>query len=153
MTAIHAHDRPIGPAVAPHPGYLLAPGRALMSIVFLMSGFGKIVGFSTMVGYASAKGLPAPKVMIALAAAAELAGGLSLLLGFLTRAGAFGLFLFLIPTTLVFHNFWVETDPMMHQMQMVNFLKNLAIMGGLLAIAAQGAGPLSIDAMRRRSTV
>lgn len=153
MTAIHAHDRPIGPAVTAHPGYLLVPGRVLMSIIFLMSGFGKIVGFSTMVGYASAKGLPAPKVMIALAAAAELAGGLSLLFGFLTRIGALGLFLFLIPTTLLFHNFWVETDAMMHQMQMVNFLKNLAVMGGLLAIAAQGAGPLSIDAVRRRSTV
>jgi putative oxidoreductase len=94
---------------------------------------------------------PAPKATLALAIFAELAGGLSLLLGFLTRIGAVGLFIFLIPTTLLFHNFWAAPEAQ-HQEQMVNFLKNLAVMGGLLMVVAYGAGPLSIDsAMRKRA--
>lgn len=137
------------PSVPSSATWLAVPGRLLLSIIFLMSGVGKIAGWSMMAGMMATK-VPAPKVMLGLAIFAELAGGLSLLLGFLTRVGALGLFIFLIPTTLLFHNFWAAPEAQ-HQEQMVNFLKNLAIMGGLLMAAAHGAGPLSIDsAMRKR---
>jgi len=130
------------------PGILAVPGRVLMSIIFLLSGFGKIANFSYMAGYMESKGAPAPKVLLAIAAAAELVGGLSLLLGLWSRVGALGLFVFLIPTTLMFHNFWAA--PAADQMnQQIHFLKNVAIMGGLLMIAAYGPGSFSIDSARR----
>ena len=72
-------------------------------------------------------------------------GGLALLLGFHTRAAALLLFLYLIPTTLVFHNFWAY-PPEQQQLQMIMFLKNLAIMGGLGMLVSFGPGPLSLDA-------
>lgn len=128
--------------------WLAAPGRVLMSIIFLLSGWMKVAHWSMMTGFMGSR-MPAPKVMLALAIFAELAGGLSLLLGFLGRVGAIGLFLYLIPTTLIFHNFWAA-DAAHRQDQMINFLKNLAIMGGLLVVAAYGAGPLSIDRAMRR---
>ena len=127
---------------------LAVPGRLLLSAIFLISGFGKITAFSAMAGMMASK-LPAPKLMLALAIVAEIGGGLSLLLGLLSRLGALGLFVYLIPTTLLFHNFWAA-DAAHHQEQLINFLKNLAIMGGLLMVIAHGAGPLSIDAAMRR---
>jgi putative oxidoreductase len=130
--------------------FLAVPGRLLLSAIFLMSGFGKITAFSAMAGMMASK-MPAPKLMLALAIVAEIGGGVSLLLGFLSRLGALGLFVYLIPTTLLFHNFWAA-DAAHQQEQLINFLKNLAIMGGLLMVIAHGAGPLSIyAAMRRRA--
>ena len=131
--------------------FLAVPGRVLMSVIFLLSGFGKLTHFSMYAGFMASK-MPAPKVMLALAAFAELAGGLSLLLGLWSRIGALGLFVFLIPTTLTFHNFWAA-DSAQYQEQFIHFLKNVAIMGGLLMVAAHGAGPLSIDAAGRRRRV
>jgi putative oxidoreductase len=116
----------------------------------LLSGFGKVANFSYMAGVMESKGAPAPKVLLAIAACAELIGGLSLLLGLWSRVGALGLFVFLIPTTLMFHNFWAVAG-MEHMNQQAHFLKNLAIMGGLLMVGAYGPGPLSIDHARRRS--
>lgn len=130
--------------------YAAVPGRVLLSTIFLLSGFGKVTTFGGTVAYAASAGVPAPKLMIAIAAAAELIGGLSLLLGAFARIGAGGLFLFLIPTTIVFHNFWAAPDAQAHLQQFVHFLKNLAIMGGLLMVVAAGPGPLSVDAARRR---
>jgi len=151
MTVAHASHPS---ASAPHagsfaPGLLAVPGRFLISVIFLLSGFGKIANFSNMAGYMASKGAPAPKVLLAIAAAAELAGGLSLLLGLWTRVGALGLFVFLIPTTLMFHNFWAVAAGMEQMNQQAHFLKNLAIMGGLLMVAAYGPGPLSLDSTRR----
>jgi putative oxidoreductase len=68
--------------------------------------------------------------------------------GFLTRIGALGLFVYLIPTTLLFHNFWALTD-VAAQMQMVHFFKNLPIMGGLAMLVAHGPGRYSLDAKLR----
>lgn len=123
--------------------WLVVPGRLLICIIFLMSGSMKITHWSMMAGFMASK-MPAANLMLALAIFAELAGGLSLLLGFLGRLGALGLFIYLIPTTLIFHNFWA-VDAAHQQEQMINFLKNLAIMGGLLMMI-HGSGPLSIDA-------
>ena len=125
--------------------YLSPLGRLLMSLIFLLSGFGKFAQFSMMVGFAQSKGMPAPQAAIAIAAVIELVGGLALLVGFKARWTALILALFLVPTTLVFHNFWAVTDPMQHQEQFVNFLKNVAIIGGLLTVVAHGAGGISVD--------
>jgi putative oxidoreductase len=94
-------------------------------------------------------GMPAVPLLLGLATLAEIVCGLALLLGFQTRAASLLLFLYLIPTTLIFHNFWAEQRPE-QQKQMINFLKNLAIMGGLLKFAAEGARGLSLDAILLR---
>ena len=79
-----------------------------------------------------------------------LAGGLSVLLGYHARIGAWLLVLFLVPVTVMLHNFWAVTDPMMHQIQQVMFFKNVAMLGGALLIAHFGAGPYSVDARHNR---
>ena len=122
-------------------------GRILMSVVFLLSGTMKVLGYSAMVGYATAKGLPVAGVGIAVAAAIEILGGLALLTGFQTRVASWILFLYLIPVSITFHNFWAMQG-MERMDNQIHFLKNFAIMGGLLILSAHGAGPLSIDGSR-----
>jgi putative oxidoreductase len=120
-------------------------GRILIAVIFLISGFFKVGGYAQLVGYATALHLPMPGVAIAAAAAVELACGLAILAGFKTRFVAWLLFLYLIPVTYVFHNFWA-VQGQEQQTQMVNFLKNIAIMGGLLVLSVNGAGAYSADA-------
>jgi putative oxidoreductase len=79
-----------------------------------------------------------------------LAGGLRILLGYRTKLGAWLIVLFLVPVTFMMHKFWAATDPMMQQMQMVMFTKNVAILGDALLISHFGAGPLSLDARGSR---
>lgn len=122
-------------------------GRLLISPIFLFSGITKIAMYSHIVGFSAAKGIPMPGVAIALAAAVEISGGLAVLLGFQARAAAWLLFLYLIPATLIFHNFWASSGAE-HQEQMLNFMKNVTIMGGLLILAANGAGGYSVDRAR-----
>jgi putative oxidoreductase len=119
-------------------------GRILIAVIPMVSGLFKLAGYSQIVGFAAAKGLPMPNVAIACAAAVELLGGLAILLGFKARVAAWVLFLYLIPVTLVFHNFW-KMQGMEQQDNMIHFLKNLAIMGGLLLLAANGPGAYSVD--------
>ncbi len=119
-------------------------GRILISVIFLISGFFKVGGYAQMVGYATALHVPMPGVAIAVAAAVELACGLAILAGFRTRFVAWLLFLYLLPVTYIFHNFWA-VQGQEQQMQMVNFLKNVAIMGGLLVLSVNGAGAYSVD--------
>ena len=130
--------------------YVAPVGRLLLSLIFVLSGFGKFAQFSTMVGFAQSKGMPAPQAAIAIAAVIELVGGLVLLVGFKARWAALVLTIFLIPTTLIFHNFWSVADPMQHQDQFAHFLKNVAIIGGLLTVVAHGAGGLSLDHARSK---
>jgi putative oxidoreductase len=120
-------------------------GRLGLGLIFILSGFGKIAGWSSTAGYMAAKGMPIVPLFLLGAIVVELAGGLSVLTGFKAKWGALALALFLIPTTLIFHNFW-SFDGMERQMQMVNFLKNVAIGGGLLTLFAWGPGPISVDA-------
>ena len=126
-------------------------GRLLISQIFLFSGVTKIAMYSHIVGFAAAKGIPMPGIAIALAAATEILGGLAILVGFQTRAAAWLLFLYLIPATLIFHNFWALSGAE-HQEQFMNFIKNLTIMGGLLILAASGAGGFSVDKARAAKT-
>lgn len=119
--------------------------RILLSLMLVWSGIGKVTAFSYMAGYAAAKGLPAPALAIAAAAAIEILGGLAIIFGFKTKLAAWVIFLYLIPVTFVFHNFWAVQGPD-HINTMIHFMKNVAIMGGFLMLASFGAGGYSLDA-------
>jgi putative oxidoreductase len=125
-------------------------GRILISVLFLVSGFFKIGGYAQVVGYATSKGLPMAGVAVACAAVLELAGGLAILAGFQTKIAAWLLFLYLIPVTFYFHNFWAMQG-MEQQDNMIHLLKNVAIMGGLVILAANGPGPYSVDYSRAKA--
>lgn len=113
-------------------------GRIFLAVIFLKSGTGKIFNFSGTEQFMAAAGMPMTAFFLAAAIILELVGGLSLVLGYRARIGAWALIVFLIPATLIFHtNF---ADPM----QQGQFLKNLAMLGGLLYVAAYGSGPLSL---------
>lgn len=134
-------SQPMNPAPLP------LIGRILIAAIFVLSGVGKVTDFNATADMMAGKGFPLAWLFLTGAIAFELLGGLSLLLGYFTRWGAWLLILFLIPTTLLFHNFWSFTGGEA-QMQMINFLKNLAILGGLGYVAAYGAGAFSLDAWR-----
>jgi len=119
--------------------------RALMAAIFLVSGLGKLADFHQMTAMGASAGLPFPTVSIALAAVVELAGGLTLLLGWQIRWASLALFLYLIPTTLLFHAANLS-NPAQAQMQLVEVLKNLAIMGGLLRFYAEASPSISKNA-------
>ena len=125
-------------------------GRILIALLFIPSGWGKIAGFSGLVGYIASKGVPLPEVCAAIAIAVELGLGILLLVGFKTRWVALLMAIFIIVITFIFHDYWaVEAAQVMAQK--MNFYKNLAIAGGVLAFAAFGAGAYSVDGSRRRT--
>lgn len=119
-------------------------GRILLATLFLLSGFMKIPGFEATAGMMASKGLPMPQVLLAITIVVEMGGGLMIIAGFKARWAALGLFLWLIPVTLVFHRFW-GIDAAQAQGQMTHFLKNLSIMGGMALLFAFGPGAYSID--------
>ncbi|MGO9589806.1 MAG: DoxX family protein [Candidatus Acidiferrales bacterium] len=122
-------------------------GRILMSAVFILAGIGKITGFSMEEGFVASKHLPLPAVALAIAMIIELVGGLAILVGLYTKFTAWIVFLYMIPTTFIFHNFWaMQGGDRLNNM--LHFEKNLAIMGGLLFLAAFGPGPMSVDGAR-----
>lgn len=119
-------------------------GRALLGLIFLISGIAKIGRFAAVAGYMGSKGLPASELLLVLTIAVEVLGGAAIILGWKARFAATAIFLFLIPVTFLFHAFW-GADAATYQNQLNHFLKNLAIMGGMLYIALVGPGPLSLD--------
>jgi putative oxidoreductase len=123
-------------------------GRLLLTMIFLLSGVMKFVDWGSTAGYMEAKGLPLVWLLLPIAALVEIAGGLMVLAGCYARLGALLLLLFLIPTTIIFHNFWAFAGAE-QQNEMQHFMKNLTIMGGLLLVMGLGAGPLSFDAWQR----
>ena len=123
-------------------------GRVLMALIFLNSGVGKIGGFSATAGFMAGKGMPMAEVLLVGAIVFELAGAIMLILGWRVHWGALLLIAFTVPATLAFHNFWV-VDAAQVQNQLNHFMKNVAIVGGLLYVMAFGAGPLSLDNRRR----
>jgi putative oxidoreductase len=119
-------------------------GRILIALIFLLSGFGKITGFAGTAGYMASKGVPMVDVLLAITIVIELGGALLIIAGFRARLAAVALFLWMIPVTFIFHNFWAApADQAM--IQQIMFMKNLSIMGAMLYIAAFGSGPLSVD--------
>ena len=125
-------------------------GRLLLAYMFVPSGWGKLIGFSGVAGYIASKGVPLPEVCAAIAVAAELGLGLMLLFGWQARWAALGMAIFIAVITPIFHNYWAVPEAQV-MMQKMNFNKNLAIAGGLLAFAAFGAGRLSLDGRVRRA--
>ncbi len=124
--------------------FAVLAGRMLLALIFVVSGFGKITGFTATAAYMASKGLPMPEVLLVAAIFIEFGGGLMLVFGYRTRLVAVVMFLYIIAVTLVFHNFWA-VSPNEVRMQMINFMKNLSIMGGMLCIAAFGPGRYSLD--------
>ena len=119
-------------------------GRILIAAMFVVSGWGKLTGFGGTVGYIEHVGLPMPQVLAAFAVLFELGGGLAIVLGWKTRWAAAALALFLVVITPIFHNFWNAT-PEMHMSQLINFQKNVSILGAMLVLFAFGPGRYSID--------
>ncbi|WP_295984018.1 DoxX family protein [uncultured Variovorax sp.] len=119
-------------------------GRILIAYLFIPAGIGKIMGFAGTVGYITSVGLPLPEVGAVIAIIVELGFGIALLLGFKTRLTAIVMAIFTVAAALFFHKYWSAPDAM-KMMQQINFNKNIAIAGGLLALAAFGAGRFSID--------
>jgi putative oxidoreductase len=120
-------------------------GRILMSAIFLASGAGKLAAPAGTLAMIRAAGLPLPEVSYAAATAVEIVGGLLLIAGTRTRIVALALAGFSIATALTFHTAFAD------QNQLIHFLKNLALAGGLLQVVAFGAGPFSLDGRRHRA--
>ena len=123
-------------------------GRLLLAALFLPAGIGKLTGFAGTVGYISSVGLPLPELAAALALTVEIAGGIALVIGFGTRPAALVLALFTLVASYFFHNYWAAPADQQFMQQLL-FFKNIAVAGGLLTLAAHGAGAWSIDARRR----
>lgn len=113
---------------------LLLIGRILFGALFLGSALGHLTQTDAMAGYAGSKGVPQPKLMTIVTGLMLLVGGLMVILGVWGDVGALLLVAFLIPTALIMHNFWKETDPMNKQMEMISFNKDVALAGGALVL-------------------
>jgi putative oxidoreductase len=125
--------------------YLALLGRILIGLPFAMSGFGKLAAYGPTTAMIGAVGLPLPPLAFVVAVAVELGGGLLLVLGYRVRPVALALAAFSLATAISFHSNFAD------QNQMIHFLKNVMIAGGLLQIAAFGAGAISIEQWRRKS--
>lgn len=123
-------------------------GRLLLAALFLPAGIGKITGFAGTVGYISSAGLPLPTVAAAVAILVEVGGGLALVAGFGTRLAALVLALFTLVASFFFHAYWGVPAEQAFVQQLL-FFKNIAVVGGLLVLAAHGAGAWSLDAKRQ----
>ena len=119
--------------------YLPFIGRLLIGLPFAMSGLGKLAAFGPTTAMIAAVGLPVPPLAYAVAVAVELGGGLLLVAGYQTRFVAIALALFSVATAVSFHSNFAD------QNQMIHFLKNVMMAGGLLQIASFGAGAISLD--------
>ncbi len=124
-------------------------GRILLAVIFLISAYGKLANSAGTLAYMQGHAVPGGQSALVLAIVFELGGAVLLLLGLWARLGAALLFIFLIPTTVYFHHFWgLPADAA--AAQRVQFLKNLAIMGGLLMVLASGPGRISLGALLER---
>lgn len=125
-------------------------GRLLLAWLFLPAGIAKISGFAGTVGYAASVGLPMPQLGTAVGLVVEIVGGLALIVGFGTRWAALALALFTLVASFFFHAFWALPAEQ-QMMQSLMFYKNIAVAGGLLVLAAFGAGAWSLDARRENA--
>jgi putative oxidoreductase len=122
-------------------------GRVLLALLFIPAGFGKLTGFAGTVAYIGSVGMPVPTLAAAFALTLEIFGGAALLFGFGTRLVALVLALFTLVASFYFHNFWAVPEAQAFMQQLL-FYKNIAVVGGLLSVAAWGAGAWSVDARR-----
>src|SRR5580700_6811052 len=125
--------------------YLPFIGRVLIGVPFMMSGLSKLSAYGATTALIAAAGLPFPPLAFAVAATVELGGGLLLVLGYQVRPVAAALAIFALATALSFHRDFAD------QNQMIHFLKNVMMAGGLLQIVAFGAGAISLEGWRQKS--
>ena len=126
-------------------GLLSVLARTMIVAIFLMSAVAsKILNFSAVAEMMAGKGLPQPKILLAGAIAFLILGSLSILLGYRGRTGAFLLLVFLAAATYYFHDFW-KSPPEAREDQVIQFLKNVALMGTMVFIIANGTGPWSMS--------
>jgi len=129
-------------------GAVVVLGRFFFALIFLMAGANH---FSRQtIAFSASQGVPLASIAVPLSGVLSIAGGLSILLGYRAKLGAWLIVLFLVPVTVMMHKFWLVQDPMMAQIQMILFMKNVAMLGGALLISQLGAGPFSLDARRSR---
>ncbi len=119
-------------------------GRILLSLIFLVSGINKIPNFSGTKQYMAAMGMPLTDLFLVAAIIIEIVGAIFIMIGFKTKWAALVLIIFMIPTTLIFHTNFAD------QIQMIMFMKNLSMLGGLLLVAAYGAGDWSLDGRSKK---
>ena len=125
--------------------YIVLVGRILFSTIFIMTIMGH---FSKQdISFAAAAGVPLAPIAVPVSGIIAFLGGLSIAFGYKAKWGAWLIVLFLVPITLMMHNFWAAPDKMAAQMQMAMFIKNVSILGGALMIAYFGTGPLSLDSL------
>jgi uncharacterized membrane protein YphA (DoxX/SURF4 family) len=124
---------------------LLILGRILFGGFFIMSGINHFTNLGMMSGYAGSKNVPAPGLAVIASGVLLVVGGLSVLLGILPVIGLLFLILFLVPVSLLMHNFWTIQDPQARAAEQINFLKNVALTGAALALMYGAADwPLSL---------
>ena len=127
---------------------LALAGRLLLALLFLPAGIGKLTGFAGTAGYIASVGLPLPQVAATLAVVVEIVGGVALIAGYGTRVAAIVLAAFTLVASFFFHAYWaLPADQQM--IQQLLFFKNIAVVGGLLTLAAWGAGGWSVDGRRK----
>lgn len=125
-------------------------GRFLFSLIFIMSGISHFS--SASIQYAASSGVPLASILVPISGLIAIAGGLSVLLGYHARFGAGLILLFMIPVTLIMHDFWNIQDAQAAQQQMAHFMKNISIIGGAVLMMFYGAGPLSLDHRKARKS-
>jgi len=132
-----------------HPAIPLL-GRLLIVYIFATSGIAKVFSWQSNLQYMSTRHLPMIPVLLAIAAVIEIGGSICLITGYRAREAAMVMFLYMIPLTLLFHNYWAASG-MLAGMQETHFRKNLAIMGGLLMLAYAGPGRWSVGESSRQT--
>jgi putative oxidoreductase len=128
-------------------GPIVLLGRILFTAIFIMSGPRHFM--SQTIAYAASQGVPLASIAVPLSGAIALIGGLSILLGYRAKIGAWLIALFLVLITPMMHKFWGVTDPMTQQIQMIMFFKNASMLGAALVITQLGSGPWSLDARKK----
>jgi putative oxidoreductase len=113
---------------------LLYLGRILFGGYFIMGGYNHLANLGMMSGYTQSKGVPAPKPAVAVSGLLLLIGGITTLFNFYPEVGLIALVIFLVPVTFLMHAFWKVQDPMAKMGERVNFMKNLALLGGTLLL-------------------
>ena len=111
-------------------------GRILVGAFYIFNGIGHFARYKQMVEYAKSKGVIYPKLLVPLTGILLIFGGLSIITGFLYVYGILALLIFLVPTTIIMHNFWSIKNEQIKIIEMVNFMKNLALIGSLLMFLA-----------------
>jgi putative oxidoreductase len=124
-------------------GPVVLLGRIFFGLIFVLSGPNHFM--SQTIAYAASQGVPMASIGVPLAGVLALVGGLSVAIGYHARIGAWLIALFLVCVTPLMHKFWTVSDPMMHMMQFIMFMKNLSMLGAALLISQLGAGPWSLD--------